>query len=562
MERIKTLEEQLTSPGLDHLDDIDGLFEVCETPDVRIAAEALKSILRVLDHYRKMRGKDGKLTEVLKSWLHQHDERYFTTLGTMCQSKDSHAQVCAVRLALAAIRAEGQRHSNDTGAVRSGSQRRIQALVLQMLVAKASPKHAVRSLFEEFVTCFVDVRHDVVSYLKTCLEQASSGSGEPAAKRAKKTLPFVAAMQESGLQLEELVARAAEMLQQTPEPGPGGPEPDDGHASDSADDQRSESTAAVLIPLDRPTGVFVRQYRKLFQDTWLKLLSLPAPLVVYKKLFQFLPTNVMPHVSQPLMMASFYLRAFNSDSLEVSMLSLSGLFVMLTKYGLGDPEELSSSCNEYYAQLYSLVKPEIFLLAKRARFQRLLAASLTSGLLPARQAAAFAKRCMHVAVCCSDVGTVMWLMSVTYTLIQKHHNKCKYLLSRAAEDGITLLNDPYTAAEPLSEAVVAVMRTSLWEVEVLKRHHIPSVSLLATMFLQPFFKNSAQKLDSDVHLDLTPGKLYAQALRSGERQATKWKRKGQKTPLAFKLEEDELTRNIDVMAARLAREGPNVVGSS
>merc|ERR1719359_1398703 len=113
-------------------------------------------------------------------------------------------------------------------------------------------------------------------------------------------------------------------------------------------------------------------------------------------------------------------------------MSLSGLFLLLTKHSLGDPETLSSSSSEYYSQLFSLIKPETFLLAQRARFQRLLSASLTSGLLPARFAAVFAKRCMCVAVAIADAGAVMWLVAVTYGLIQKHHSHCKYLLHKPA----------------------------------------------------------------------------------------------------------------------------------
>merc|ERR1719359_1814053 len=131
-------------------------------------------------------------------------------------------------------------------------------------------------------------------------------------------------------------------------------------------------------------------------------------------------------------------------------MSLSGLFLLLTKHSLGDPETLSSSSSEYYSQLYSLIKPETFELADRARFQRLLAVSLTSGLLPARFAAVFAKKCMCVAVAVADAGTVMWLVAVTYNLIQKHHSHCRYLLHKELSNGISAeevpRKDPFSAS--------------------------------------------------------------------------------------------------------------------
>merc|ERR1711972_899306 len=166
-------------------------------------------------------------------------------------------------------------------------------------------------------------------------------------------------------------------------------------------------------------------------------------------------------------------------------MSLSGLFLLLTKHSLGDPETLSTSSSEYYAQLYSLIKPQTFLLAQRARFQRLLGVSLSSGLLPARFAAVFAKKSLCVAAAMSDVGTVMWLVALTYTLIQKHHSHCKYLLHHEADKG--KLADPFDTKASLQEALIQIEQTSLWELKLLERHHVPAVAVLLKLFSKPFF---------------------------------------------------------------------------
>lgn len=279
----------------------------------------------------------------------------------------------------------------------------------------------------------------------------------------------------------------------------------------------------------------------------MQLLSLRVPVDHCMSLLQLVPSRVMPHLTNPLMLADFYLRAFRSESLEVSVMSLSGLFLLLTKHSLGDPETLSNSSGEFYGQLYSLIKPETFVLAKRVRFQRLLAASLTSGLLPARFGAAFAKKCMCVAVAVPDAGTVMWLVAVTYCLIQKHHSHCKYLLHQpeAQLNGSEPKEDPFNSSASLTEALTRVSSTSLWEVKVLSRHHVPAVAVLMKLFEKPFFKPSSKKLDPELFLDQSVEQIYKQALKSGDRQSLRWKARGEACPLAFKVEDDDLTLRLN-----------------
>merc|ERR1712228_125600 len=95
-------------------------------------------------------------------------------------------------------------------------------------------------------------------------------------------------------------------------------------------------------------------------------------------------------------------------------------------------------------------------------------------------------------------------------------------------------------------------RTSLWELKLLLRHMLPAVSTLAKLFEKPFFRPTARKLDPDLFLDQSVTKTYKQALKSGERQAERWKMKGKKCPLAFKVEDDELADRVVGWAAGLS----------
>lgn len=310
----------------------------------------------------------------------------------------------------------------------------------------------------------------------------------------------------------------------------------------------------------QPLSFFISKNKEVFQEAWLALLRLHVPPDNYKSIVQYIPEHVLPHLSRPLCLADFYLHSFQNSSTELSILSLSGLFYLLTQCGLGDPQSLSSSCGEYYERLYILFQPDTFRLAKRAQFQRLAAASLSSSFLPAKLAAAFAKKCMFCAVSCIDHGAVMWLLAVAYVLIQNHQSHCKFLLhnpspkSEGEGGSEKYFDDPFETDAPLSVAVDQVGKTSLWELQLLRRHHIPTIALVARHFLKPFFTPSATRLDPESFLDHGGTQMYKRALRAGDRQMAKWILSGQNCPVAFHIEDETIPNSIVAWSAFLATE--------
>lgn len=597
---VSELERRLTGPdGGQQLNDIAKLYEIAESEDLRTVAEALKAIPRVLAHHRRRcrdaaaaasaagtaGGGEGEASGARKdgellAWLRGHADAYHSALAQLAVSTKPRAQVCAVRLVIGALQDEAdEAHLGAAGRGASAqaaaaspapADQRLTALITEVLLAENWSGRAAECLMGEFAVRYVDVRHYTLHHLRACAEQAgnagmvASGGAKdvapPVAKRRRQLGPFAAAMRERGLSCEELFARTLAFLREAPSP----PEGTAAAAADAAE----EKDAQTLASGGRPARFYLREYRKLFQNAWLQLLSLRAPLKQCKPLLQLLPALVVPHMTNPLMLADFYIQAFHSGSPELSVLSLSGLFLLITRYGLGDPDALSSSCGEYYARLYSLLSSETLKLQRRARFQRLLATSLASGLLPARLAGAFAKKCMRLAVACSDHGTVMWLMAISYTLIQKHHSHCSNLLHRRERDGDQaednmpteqaqdvapiVASDAFETDAPLPTAVEQAAKTSLWELQLLRKHHVSAVATLAKLFLKPFFKPTAKKLDPEDFLDQSASKLYTQALRSGERQLERLKTKGQQCPLAFKIEDDDIAIRITGWAATLS----------
>lgn len=563
MDELAELERQLTgAKGANHLNEIERFYESVETGDLAVVAAALKAIPRILSHHRRqgLLGADRNDSSVvaLAEWLKKHNDAYFAVLVQLAGSESPRAQVCAIRLAMASLHREAEEIVAAAGQQGSlahppSADARVESLLTGLLVSVHWSDHLVSCLVGEFAAQYVDIRHYLLIHLKNCLEQVGRAdlplageSKEPPTKKLRRTLPFVETLLNNGLTLEDIFKRALAFLKAVPPPLLDVPQ------------QEGDDQADVLASAGRPAGPMVRSQRKTFSEAWLKLLGLRIPLDQCRPLLQYVPSHVMPQLAQPLLLADFYLRAFNSGTLEVGVLSLSGLLLLLTKHGLGDPELLSSSSGDFFTQLYGLLKKETLELRQRARFQRLVSASLSSGLLPARFAATFAKKCMHIAVSCGDPGTVMWLLSVAYSLIQKHHSHCQFLLHQpdgADQDGSTeggLEKDPFDAGAQLQEAVEQVAKSSLWELQLLRRHHASAVALMARLFLRPFFKPTARKLDPEMVLDQGASTMYKQALKSSERQTARWKSKGKSVPLAFRVEDDSEAACIAGWAAALS----------
>jgi len=591
------LERRLTSSdGQQHLNEISSLFEQCESEDLRVVATALQAIARVLAHHRRLSLERTPVNKELVIWLQKHGEAFHALLHQLAGSGEPRAQVCAVRLAFAVLRDEAtemlaaSRNSDrsDPGKLFGlrPPERQIQELLDELLLAEKWNGQVADCLVDEFVKPYADVRQYVTWQLRSCAEQlgkaphpgqsglpkkeelqateaateAEAAAAETSAKRRKRQLgPFAELAVQRGRSHEELFARLLALLEELPEPQPSGQAMPNLGAVGSlwADEAGPEDLEeALFVESGKPAGYFKKEYRRQFQEAWLKLLGLRVPLAHCSPLLQLLPNRVMPHLSRPLMLSDFYLRAFHAGSVELGVLALSGLLLLLTSHGLGDPETLSSSCGEFYSQLYSLLQPATFRLERRARFQRLAAAALTSALLPARFAAAFAKKCIRVAIACAEPGAIMWLLAVAYGLIQRNHSHCAFLLHREAEDtaheALTSGKDPFRSEDSLKDAAEQVSSSSLWEIQLLLRHHLPAVATLAKLFEKPFFKPTARKLDPELFLDQSTNKCYEQALKAADRQVTRWKARGEKCPLAYQLEDDELAMRVTGWVAGLS----------
>merc|ERR1719487_237501 len=449
------------------------LFEVCakytEVPDV---ARGVKALFKVLGSKKARQAADHN----------SHMGAFYKLIGQLIQCPEIQLQAFAVRLGMDGLKLVKRSATEYPPQFR------------QFCIDKMTSAHwsdALGTCFaSEFCTEYLDVRYYLLRELKTlllCDTDAVSISGQ---KRKRCTL---------SIEKEELARRAFFILKQLPEPL-------------RAANVEGEKTDSSPCFIDMHAARNVAEYRSNFQGAWLAFLRLPMSIQIVPEVLQHIPGHVFPYVSNPLVLSNFYISSFNRGSLSVSVLSLSGLFYLITKCQLGDPDAITNSSDQFYHKLYSLVTPEIFSVKHRTRFLRLLQISLKSTMLPSAYITAFVKRLARVAVLVESPPAVTWLLVSIYSLMQKNKTLCYPLLHKEGTAAQQHAADPWQWEAALDTAAEQVTASSLWETELLKSHYHPSVARMAALF-------DAQ-LDQEMQL-----------------KSKKWEKRA--PPVAFKIEADE-----------------------
>lgn len=229
-----------------------------------------------------------------------------------------------------------------------------------------------------------------------------------------------------------------------------------------------------------------------FTKAWLSFLRLPLPLDVYKEVLATLHQAVIPHLSNPVLLCDFLTRSYDIGGV-ISVMALSGLFILMTQYGLEYPN--------FYEKLYALLVPSIFMAKHRSKFFQLVDACLKSPLLPAYLAAAFAKKLSRLSISVPPSGALV-IIALVHNLLRRHPS-INCLVNRGG-GGATVKDDPETeqrVADGVDDTATAsadksvkkpgvdpfdneqsdpiksnAMRSSLWEIDTLRHHYCPAVS--------------------------------------------------------------------------------------
>eukprot|EP00898_Chlorokybus_atmophyticus_P007651 jgi/Chlat1/7888/Chrsp66S07315 len=234
-------------------------------------------------------------------------------------------------------------------------------------------------------------------------------------------------------------------------------------------------------------------------EAWLQFLRLPFPLDVYKKVLTKMHTDVIPHITNPVLLSDFLTNSYNIGGLT-SVLALNGLFILITQHGLEYPE--------FYKKLYALLDSSLFAAKHRVRFFQLADACLKSSHLPAYLVAAFAKRLSRLALQAPPSGAAL-VIAFVHNLLRRHPS-CGVLVhnqlgqrgrdeavtgavnegereteaqrlavsvkeSTTTEEPFVFRSDPYLFSET-DPAKCRALESSLWELETLRSHYGHTVS--------------------------------------------------------------------------------------
>ncbi|XP_038887733.1 protein NUCLEOLAR COMPLEX ASSOCIATED 4 isoform X2 [Benincasa hispida] len=263
---------------------------------------------------------------------------------------------------------------------------------------------------------------------------------------------------------------------------------------ESGDDNNalSDNQEAKQLKMKKNDEEIVRRMKLKFSKAWISFLKLPLPIDVYKEVLVILDQEVIPYLSKPIILCDFLIKSYDIGGV-ISVMALSSLFLLMTKYGLEYPN--------FYEKLYALLVPSIFMAKHRAKFFQLLDSCLKSPLLPAYLAAAFAKKLSRLSLVVPPSGALV-IIALIHNLLRRHPSiNCLVHRENVSESknddskseevvkgadasevdadtpnmkpGIDHFN--YEETDPIKSSA---LRSSLWEIDSLRHHYCPPVSRL------------------------------------------------------------------------------------
>lgn len=258
----------------------------------------------------------------------------------------------------------------------------------------------------------------------------------------------------------------------------------------SADYLNRNSSERRKLQLDSVLAIFAEKaHRHYFSVFWTKFLNTGCPPSLHLHLLNRLPVDIMPHLTNPIIMTDYLSTCFSCGGL-VAVLALKGMFLLMLDHGVEQPK--------FYENLYSLLTPDAFSSRHRYELFELADLCLKSLRVPSYIAAAFAKRVVQIALL-SPAPTLYFSLPFLRQLLQRHPN-CLSLIHRAnknttndelaaeekkrAEEVIDKLFDgidPFSVDQRnpwKSDAIYS----SLWELVLLEKHFLPAVPLMVSAF--------------------------------------------------------------------------------
>lgn len=222
-----------------------------------------------------------------------------------------------------------------------------------------------------------------------------------------------------------------------------------------------------------------QKVRKALNSCWNRIMRAKLDLTTRRHALTLLLESLLVHIEKPILLTDFLMYSLDIGG-PVSLLALQGVFTLIQEHNITYPD--------IYTKIYQLFDQDIFHTKYKARLFYLTDLFMSSTHLPEALVGAFVKRVSRLALGAPPQDIIISLYFIANLIIR--HKGLKRLLNDTAPS--QMLVDPYSMTE-LDPCKSNALESSLWEVEALTQHVLPTVSTTAKNILK-----AQQKIEYDL----------------------------------------------------------------
>lgn len=219
----------------------------------------------------------------------------------------------------------------------------------------------------------------------------------------------------------------------------------------------------------------IKYYAKVFSQLWISFLAMKFNSKQHKIILKHISEYVIEYLPNPLLLADYLSRSYEVGGI-VSIFALESLFILIVKYNLDYPE--------FFTSLYKMCNIETFHSKYRSKFMKLLSQCLTSSNIPLYIVASFIKKLARLSICDIPAPAIYYCIYQIILLLRKHPS-CQVLIHRLKDDKDKMNSDLFNLND-IDLQNSQAMESSLWEFELLRKHHLNSISqIIETLMESP-----------------------------------------------------------------------------
>ena len=307
MKRAQELAELVTGHGASHVNHLVELVDLCGDDSMtdRARHSVVQSGFRAVDYVLRevlVYAESGAAHTAYK-WGRDRFEDYFATLLSLLSHREAGLQVLSLSLLVQLVRTESHlltRRSDGQFTFASDLYRRVIAALVRD--HDHLNDHVVSALCDRYCGEYDDLCFFTYASLRKILSEDS-----PSALTVSNVFVI----------LQRLTIKT-----------------------------KQESLGTFFCtdpPADTHPLRILREHRRVFSDCWLQFLRMPLTLAMYKRVLVIIYKDVYPHLIEPNLLTDFFTDSYNAGGI-VSVLSLNGIFILMTKNNLCERTTRKRSC--------------------------------------------------------------------------------------------------------------------------------------------------------------------------------------------------------------------------